>query len=167
MRTRTSPSLLVVAAVAVGLAVNLAVQVAYGDLPPLPLLAGLTPLVCVGEPLEVRRAGGASDFVAAQVRAALSQLEPADVAGVLVAYEPIWAIGEHGIPATQEQIAPVMALIASTVAEVADGGAPLASRHPTPASGANLSGAGKIAQMLPRTLSRGDISVQVGHALRR
>ena len=45
MRTRTSPSLLVVAAVAVGLAVNLAVQVAYGDLPPLPLLAGLTPLV--------------------------------------------------------------------------------------------------------------------------
>jgi triosephosphate isomerase len=88
--------------------------------------AGLTPLVCVGEPLEVRRAGGASDFVAAQVRAALSQLEPADVAGVLVAYEPIWAIGEHGIPATQEQIAPVMALIASTVAEVADGGAPLA-----------------------------------------
>ena len=87
--------------------------------------AGLTPLICVGEPREVREAGAASDFVAAQVRAALSQLDPADVAAVLVAYEPIWAIGEHGIPATPEQISPVMALIAATAAEVG-GGAPLA-----------------------------------------
>ncbi|GLZ48660.1 hypothetical protein Acsp06_48450 [Actinomycetospora sp. NBRC 106375] len=45
MRTSTSPSLLVVAAVAAGLAVNILLQAAYGDLPPLPLLAGLTPLV--------------------------------------------------------------------------------------------------------------------------
>jgi hypothetical protein len=45
VRTRTSPSLLLVVAVAAGLAVNVALQAAYGDLPPLPLLAGLTPLV--------------------------------------------------------------------------------------------------------------------------
>ena len=45
MRTSTNPSLLLVAAVAAGLAVNVLVQVAYGELPPLPLLAGLTPLV--------------------------------------------------------------------------------------------------------------------------
>lgn len=88
--------------------------------------AGLTPLVCVGEPLEVRRAGGASEFVAGQVTAALSQLEAAEAARVLVAYEPIWAIGEHGVPATQEEIAPVMALIAATVAAVAGGESPLA-----------------------------------------
>ena len=87
--------------------------------------AGLTPLVCVGEPLEVRRSGGASDFVAAQVTAALSHLEAADATRVLVAYEPIWAIGEHGIPATSEQIAPVMALISGTVTQVAGGRAPL------------------------------------------
>ncbi|GAA1433138.1 L-erythrulose 1-phosphate isomerase [Microlunatus lacustris] len=87
---------------------------------------GLVPLVCVGEPLEVRDAGGAADFVAAQLRAALAEVEPADVARVLVAYEPIWAIGEHGRPATQDQIAPVMALIASVVAEAAGGGSPLA-----------------------------------------
>jgi triosephosphate isomerase len=87
---------------------------------------GLLPLVCVGEPLEVREAGGAADFVAAQVRAALAEVQPADVGRVLVAYEPIWAIGEHGRPATQDQIAPVMALIAEVVAEVADGGSPLA-----------------------------------------
>ena len=87
---------------------------------------GLLPLVCVGEPLEVREAGGAADFVAAQVRAALSEIAPADVGRVLVAYEPIWAIGEHGRPATQDQIGPVMALIAEVVAGAADGGSALA-----------------------------------------
>lgn len=87
---------------------------------------GLLPLVCVGEPLEVRDAGGAADFVAAQVRAALAEVQPADVGRVLVAYEPIWAIGEHGRPATQDQLAPVMALIAEVVAEAADGRSPLA-----------------------------------------
>ena len=51
------------------------------------------------------------------MRAALSRVAPADVGRVLVAYEPIWAIGEHGRPATQDQIAPVMALIADVVAE--------------------------------------------------
>jgi triosephosphate isomerase len=87
---------------------------------------GLLPLVCVGEPLEVRDAGGATDFVAAQVRAALSQVQPTEVGRVLIAYEPIWAIGEHGRPASQDQIAPVMALIAAVASEVADGGSPLA-----------------------------------------
>ena len=83
---------------------------------------GLMPLICVGEPLEVREAGGAADFVAAQVRAALSQVSAGEVGQVLIAYEPIWAIGEHGRPATQDQIAPVMRLIAEVVAEAADGG---------------------------------------------
>ena len=83
---------------------------------------GLTPLICVGEPLEVREAGRAADFVAGQVRAALSEVAAEEVGRVLVAYEPIWAIGEHGRPATQDQIAPVMQLIAEVVAEAADGG---------------------------------------------
>ncbi len=87
---------------------------------------GLLPLICVGEPLEVREAGGAADFVAAQVQAALAEVRPGDVGRVLVAYEPIWAIGEHGRPATQDQIAPVMALLAEVVAEAAGGGRALA-----------------------------------------
>jgi triosephosphate isomerase len=87
---------------------------------------GLLPLVCVGEPLEVRDAGGAADFVAGQVRAALSEIAAEEVGRVLVAYEPIWAIGEHGRPATQDQIAPVMGLIADVVAEAAGGGSALA-----------------------------------------
>jgi len=83
---------------------------------------GLLPLVCVGEPLAVREAGRAPDFVAGQVRAALARVRPEQVGRVLIAYEPIWAIGEHGQPATQDQIAPVMRLVAELAAEHAGGG---------------------------------------------
>jgi L-erythrulose 1-phosphate isomerase len=71
----------------------------------------LIPLICVGEPLVVRDAGGAEDFVRAQVQIALSELAPAEIEQVIIAYEPVWAIGEQGIRPTVEQIAPVMALI--------------------------------------------------------
>ena len=82
---------------------------------------GLTPLVCVGEPRSVRDAGGASDFVAAQVRAALAEVPADQVGSVLIAYEPIWAIGVHGRPATQDEVAPVMALVAEVAREASDG----------------------------------------------
>jgi triosephosphate isomerase len=71
----------------------------------------LIPLICVGEPLAVRDAGGAEDFVRAQVQIALSELAPAEIEQVIIAYEPVWAIGEQGIRPIVEQIAPVMALI--------------------------------------------------------
>lgn len=54
---------------------------------------GLTPIVAVGESLEVRRRGGTESHVLAQTTAALSGLAANDVAKVIVAYEPIWAIG--------------------------------------------------------------------------
>ncbi|WP_375432357.1 triose-phosphate isomerase [uncultured Friedmanniella sp.] len=82
---------------------------------------GLLPLICVGESADVRTAGDAVAFVTGQVRAALSRVPATAVDRVLIAYEPIWAIGEHGRPATQDQIAPVMAAIAEVVAEVCDG----------------------------------------------
>ncbi|WP_375425630.1 triose-phosphate isomerase [uncultured Friedmanniella sp.] len=81
----------------------------------------LVPLVCVGEPAEVRDAGGELEFVAGQVRAGLSRLPEDAVGRVLVAYEPIWAIGEHGLPARPDQIAPVMALIAEVAAGLSAG----------------------------------------------
>ena len=53
--------------------------------------AGLTPIVCVGEPAEVRDAGGHVDYVTEQLRGSLEGID--DTSRVVVAYEPVWAIG--------------------------------------------------------------------------
>jgi L-erythrulose 1-phosphate isomerase len=71
----------------------------------------LIPLICVGEPLAVREVGGAEEFVGVQVQIALSELAPAEIRQVIIAYEPVWAIGEQGTSPSVEQIAPVTALI--------------------------------------------------------
>lgn len=57
------------------------------------LAGGLTPIVCVGETLELRDAGKNLEHVILQTRAALMGLSEADAARVVLAYEPIWAIG--------------------------------------------------------------------------
>ncbi|HEY5094437.1 MAG TPA: triose-phosphate isomerase [Candidatus Eremiobacteraceae bacterium] len=57
------------------------------------LAAGLTPIVAVGETIELRDAGKTLAHVTLQTRAALDGLSPADLARVVLAYEPIWAIG--------------------------------------------------------------------------
>ncbi|MGV0345005.1 triose-phosphate isomerase [Corynebacterium sp. HMSC05C01] len=51
---------------------------------------GITPIVCVGEPLEVREAGDHLDFVVKQTRESLAGV---DASKVVIAYEPVWAIG--------------------------------------------------------------------------
>ena len=64
---------------------------------------GLTPLICIGETLAEREAGRAAEVLAAQVRGALGKLSPAQhAAPILLAYEPVWAIGVNGIPATSD-----------------------------------------------------------------
>jgi triosephosphate isomerase len=64
---------------------------------------GLIPLICVGETLAERESGRASDILANEVKSALGRLSPAQYsANVLFAYEPVWAIGEHGIPASAD-----------------------------------------------------------------
>jgi triosephosphate isomerase len=60
---------------------------------------GLTPIVCVGENLEQNQAGETVTFVGAQVRAALKDVSAQQVTSLVLAYEPIWAIGT-GMPAT-------------------------------------------------------------------
>ena len=55
--------------------------------------AGMTPILCCGEALEVRRAGTHVEFVLGQIRAALKGWSAQDVARIVIAYEPIWAIG--------------------------------------------------------------------------
>jgi triosephosphate isomerase len=65
------------------------------------LAASMAPIVCVGETLEEREAGQTEDRVLGQLRAGLDGLSADDVSKVVVAYEPIWAIGT-GRTATQE-----------------------------------------------------------------
>ena len=67
--------------------------------------AGLKPIMCVGETLEEREAGKASDIISGQVRAGLAGIR--DTTGLILAYEPIWAIGT-GQSATPETAAEIM-----------------------------------------------------------
>ena len=62
----------------------------------------LTPIVCVGETLEEREAGQTEAVIRRQVEAGLAGLTPAQVAALVLAYEPIWAIGT-GKAATPEE----------------------------------------------------------------
>jgi triosephosphate isomerase len=62
---------------------------------------GLSPIVCVGENLQQNRAGETVSFVGGQVRAALQDVSGERARDLIIAYEPIWAIGT-GVPATGE-----------------------------------------------------------------
>ena len=65
------------------------------------LEAGLTPIVCVGERLEEREGGKTNDVLAQQVQGGIAGLTPEQFAKILIAYEPVWAIGT-GKTATPE-----------------------------------------------------------------
>jgi triosephosphate isomerase len=83
---------------------------------------GMTPIVCVGETLEEREAGGAEEKVAGQVRAGLAGLSSEQVAGLVIAYEPIWAIGT-GRTATAEDAQAWCARVRAAVGEAFGAGA--------------------------------------------
>jgi triosephosphate isomerase len=72
--------------------------------------AGLTPLVCVGETLTERESGRTGQVVTRQVGALLERIGPADWARVVMAYEPVWAIGT-GKNATPDDAAQVHGLV--------------------------------------------------------
>jgi triosephosphate isomerase len=79
---------------------------------------GMTPIVCVGETLAERDAGATETKVVGQVRAALAGRTAAQVGGLVIAYEPIWAIGT-GRTATPDDAQAVCAAIRAVVAELA------------------------------------------------
>jgi triosephosphate isomerase (TIM) len=66
------------------------------------LRAGLTPVLCVGETLPVREAGEQLGYTAAQLDGGLARLTATQVAGLVVAYEPVWAIGTGKVATPQD-----------------------------------------------------------------
>jgi len=89
------------------------------------LNADLTPIVCVGERLEDREANQTERVISAQVRGSLGGIAPEAIGRVVVAYEPVWAIGT-GRAATRQDAEDVAQLIRALVGEhygqsVADG----------------------------------------------
>ena len=82
----------------------------------LALANGLTPIFCVGEVLEEREANKHFDVVGAQIKDSLFDLAAEDFAKLVIAYEPVWAIGT-GKTATADQAQEIHAFIRQTIAE--------------------------------------------------
>ena len=82
------------------------------------LAAGITPIMCCGESLEIRDAGKTLDFVKPQIVKGLEGLNADELKKVIVAYEPIWAI-VTGRTATPKQAQEVCAAIRVTLKEIA------------------------------------------------
>ena len=78
---------------------------------------GLIPILCVGESLEEREAGITMDIIAIQIKKAFAGIEAADAKKVVIAYEPIWAIGT-GKTATSEQAEEVCKAIRDLIAQL-------------------------------------------------
>jgi triosephosphate isomerase len=76
--------------------------------------AGMTPIMCVGETLDEREAGTTEEKVLGQVHAGLEGLGPDLVERIVIAYEPIWAIGT-GLTATSEDAQSVCAAVRGKV----------------------------------------------------
>lgn len=77
---------------------------------------GLKPIFCIGETLDQRNADQTEKVVAAQMRAGLEAVEIASAQDLVIAYEPVWAIGT-GVNATPEQAEEVHALVRGILAE--------------------------------------------------
>ena len=80
---------------------------------------GLTPIMCCGESLEQRETGVTMDWIRLQIKSDLVGVAAADVANMVIAYEPIWAIGT-GKTATTEQAQEVCKGIRELIAEMYD-----------------------------------------------
>ena len=83
------------------------------------LAAGLIPILCVGETLEERDAGNTIAVVETQIKGGLVDISAEDMAKIIVAYEPVWAIGT-GKTATPDMAEDVHKQIRSIIAEISD-----------------------------------------------
>ena len=90
---------------------------------PVALEAGLTPILCVGETQEEREGGETESRLRQQVEADLAAVSAEDLPAVIIAYEPVWAIGT-GEVATPDQAQEAIAFIRALLAERAPDAAP-------------------------------------------
>ena len=81
------------------------------------ITGGMVPIVCVGEGLDVRQAGEHVPYTLAQLDGSLAGLTAEQVAGLVIAYEPVWAIGT-GEVATPDDAQEVCAAIRARITEV-------------------------------------------------
>ena len=81
------------------------------------IAAGMTPIICVGEKLEIRKEGTHVPFVVAQIDGVLADLTPEQVGDSVIAYEPVWAIGT-GEVATPDDAQEVCKAIRLRVADL-------------------------------------------------
>lgn len=79
---------------------------------------GLTPIVCIGEGLDIREAGEHVSYCTAQLRASLAGLSAQEIGKTVIAYEPVWAIGT-GKVASAADAQQVCAAVRRTLAELA------------------------------------------------
>ena len=133
------------------------------------LSGGLRPIVCVGEGETARESGRAEEVVLAQVRGSLVDVAPTDAADLVIAYEPVWAIGT-GRTATPDDAQEMAAAIRAAVAEryddaTADGVRVLYGGSVKPANIRSLMGLDDVDGVLVggASLSAEDFALIVGH----
>lgn len=86
------------------------------------LRTGLVPVLCIGETLEERESGQLETVLRRQITGALAGIAPGDLTSLVVAYEPVWAIGT-GVVASTEQAQEAHAFVRSVLREILGGAA--------------------------------------------
>lgn len=127
--------------------------------------SGLRPLLCVGESEEVRLAGGTAKLIGDQLRAALQGRR---IEGLVIAYEPVWAIGT-GRNATPEVVSETHEAIRTMLVESGNEAAPiLYGGSVTPANATQLADVNEVAGFLVGGASLfSDRFIAIGESLRR
>jgi triosephosphate isomerase len=79
---------------------------------------GFTALICVGETNEEKSLNITVERIRQQVKVALNEVREDQVSNIWIAYEPVWAIGEHGVPATADYVNDVHGVIRGVLQEI-------------------------------------------------
>lgn len=79
---------------------------------------GFRPLLCIGENIREKQNGISREVLAQQLKVCLKDVTPEQAGQLIVAYEPVWAIGEKGVPASAEYVSDIHAFIRSVLQQL-------------------------------------------------